>query len=273
MASSEISISVIVAVLNGASTLERCIKSVAAQTHRPRELIVMDGGSTDASPAIIDACQEDIAYTESKRDRGIYHAWNKALIHAGGDWICFLGADDTFAGPDVLRQLVPHLRSAAEAGIRVAYGRIAKVDKSGRLVRQEGRPWEKIRWLMRHGMPLPHPGLMHHRSLFDTHGAFDETFRIAGDYEFLLRELKSGRALYADGLRTVVCQVGGIADTSKLLAQREVARARRKNGLPTISWVWTAVYLRSLLREYLIRRLGGETPIHRFLRSWNQSEN
>ena len=243
-------ITIIVAVLNGRETIRQCIKSVNNQTYPYKELIIIDGGSTDGTVEILKDNNDKIAYWESKPDRGIYHAWNKALEHSRGDWICFLGADDYFWSKNVLTDLSPHLVNAADSGIKVVYGQMARVNKRGHILKLDGKPWENVRWLMRHGMPLPHPGLMHHRYLFESHGFFDETFRIAGDYEFLLRELKNGQALYVSGIRTVGNQVGGIADSSNLLAHREVARARRKNGLSPLSWVWLAVYARAFLREH-----------------------
>jgi len=246
-------ITVIVAVLNGVHTLERCLASITSQEQIDRELIVIDGGSTDGSLAIIKKYLESTSYWESGSDQGIYHAWNKAISHAGGDWICFLGADDYFWERDVLKKLIPHLQHAHNSGIRIVYGQAAKVDNQGNIVKLAGKPWKKMRWQMKHGMPLelPHPGLMHHSTLFKRHGMFDESFQIAGDYEFLLRELRHGhQALYAKGLRTVGCQVGGIADSYRLSAHREIARARKKNGLCTPSWIWLAVYVRAFFREY-----------------------
>ena len=130
---------------------------------------------------------DNIAYWESSPDRGIYHAWNKALSHARGNWICFLGADDQFWHEHVLSEMVPHLMEAVAHGIQVVYGRAAMVNRKEEIIKFIGKPWEKISWLMQHGMPLPHTGLMHHRSLFNEYGLFDETFRIAADYELLLR--------------------------------------------------------------------------------------
>jgi glycosyltransferase involved in cell wall biosynthesis len=105
-------ITVIVAVFNGSATLRRCLKSICSQSYSNQELIVMDGGSSDDSVKIIQQNSHRIAYWESKPDRGIYHAWNKALSHATGEWICFLGSDDYFWQDDVLEKMVPALRIA-----------------------------------------------------------------------------------------------------------------------------------------------------------------
>jgi glycosyltransferase involved in cell wall biosynthesis len=241
-------VSIIVAVLNRAATLDRCLKSIADLNYPSKELLVMDGGSTDGSLSLLEAHRPSVTYFESKPDRGIYHAWNKALDHSRGEWICFLGADDFFWSPHALSDMKPFLLDSAGSGIRVVYGQVVKIDRKGSILRVEGKPWQKIRWLMPHGMPLPHPGLMHHRSLFETHGVFDESFRIAGDYDLLLRELRKGEALHAPGVRVVGSEIGGIADSLKLLSHKEVSKARRKNGLPAWTWLSLAVYGRSWIR-------------------------
>lgn len=247
-------ITIIIAVLNNAEMLDHCLESVCLQNHSSKELIVIDGGSSDGSLGIIEKYSDYITYWESKPDRGIYHAWNKALSHAHGDWICFLGADDYFHDQNVLTTIVPYLEKATETEIRIVYGKIIKVDKDGHIIRVEGKPWSKVGWLMRHGMSISHPGMMHHSSLFEIHGRFDETFRISGDYDLLLRELKNHPALFIKEIKTVVCQIGGLADLNGVLAHQEVARSRRKCGLSSFSWIWTLVYLRAIWRS-LFRKL------------------
>ena len=118
-------ITVILAVLNASNTLERCLQSILKQTYQHKEIILVDGGSTDGTLSILDAYGDKLTYWESKPDRGIYHAWNKALKHARGDWICFLGADDYFWSNNVLADLAPHLIRATNSGIRIVYGQAA----------------------------------------------------------------------------------------------------------------------------------------------------
>lgn len=242
-------ITVIIAVFNGASTIARCLQSIVDQTYPRIELIVMDGGSTDNTCDVLELYAEHIDYWESASDRGIYHAWNKALDHARGDWICFLGADDYFWNDRVLEELCPYLIRSEKKEIRVVYGRVARVDSRERILKMLGKPWEKIRWLMPHGMPLPHTGLIHHRSLFADHGRFDESYRIAGDYELLLRELINGEALFAEDIVTVGWAAGGVSEYDFLFAHQEMNKARKMHGFHGLSWVWTAVHLRGMLRH------------------------
>ena len=169
-------ITIIVAVLNAAKTLEKCILSISELNYSFKELIAMDGGSTDGSINILHSYSSIITYWESETDKGIYNVWNKGLKHATGEWICFLGADDYFWNKHVLANMAPYIIRVKNCGIRVVYGRIAHVvDQAGKIIKFLGKPLKKIRWLMSHGMPLPHIGLMHHQSLFKMHGLFDET--------------------------------------------------------------------------------------------------
>lgn len=226
-------ITIIVASFNMASTLQRCLDSVAAQTYPHKEIVIIDGASTDATVEILKANDSGISYWESEPDRGIFHAWNKALDHASGEWICFLGADDYFWQDDVLEQMVPHLCEASAHGLRVAYGQVAVVTEEGDIHRVWGGPWEEARKPFRQDMFIPHQGVMHHRTLFDVHGLFDESFLTAGDYELLLRELKSRDAWFIPGTIVSGMQLGGISSvhSNAMLSVREAAKARRKNGI------------------------------------------
>ena len=181
-------ISVIISVLNGSNTLQRCLDSVVAQTYPHVELIAIDGGSTDSTPEILRRNARELAYWLSEPDRGIYHAWNKGLAHARGEWITFLGADDYLWTSDVLERLSEVLIKAYPP-IRVVYGQVVVINRLGEQMLHAGEEWGSVKHRFRQIMSVPHPGLMHHRSLFEEHGTFDESFRIAGDYDLLLREL------------------------------------------------------------------------------------
>src|SRR5437773_7028414 len=135
-------ISVVVAVFNGVETLMRCIGSVSRQTYKNSELIIIDGGSTDGSRDLIERNSRHIAYWESERDRGIYHAWNKTLKVAHGDWVCFLGADDYFVDDYVLARVAPHLKRGATFA-RVVDGRVNLVRKDGSVIGTLGSQWHR----------------------------------------------------------------------------------------------------------------------------------
>lgn len=229
-------ISVIVAVYNGSATLCRCLKSIFSQSYNNYEIIVMDGGSKDGTVKILQENANRIDYWESTPDRGIYHAWNKALRHAKGDWVCFLGSDDFFWNNEVLKNLIPGLKVATNDSVRLVYGRVASVNKNGEVKNLLGVPFNRINSVLAHQMP-PHPGLLHSSLLFREHGTFDESFRIAGDYELLLRELKTGDAMFISDLIVTGVQYGGISCNKatfwRLVAEDIAARKKHRISLIT----------------------------------------
>jgi glycosyltransferase involved in cell wall biosynthesis len=250
-------ISVILAVYNNAKTLEHSLSSFSAQTYMRKQLIIMDGGSTDGSVNILRQRKQNIDYWESKPDRGIYHAWNKGLSHATGDWICFLGADDYFWSPTVLEEFVNSLRGDTDP--RVVYGNVAVINDAGQILYRLGSPWPASAPRFRDHMSIPHPGLLHHRSLFAEHGDFDESYRIAGDYEFLLRELRNHPARYLAKPDILIgMRVGGASsqpgNSLKLLWENR--RAQKAHGIPYPNIYWLTALARVYLRLLLIRLVG-----------------
>jgi glycosyltransferase involved in cell wall biosynthesis len=254
-------ISVITATFNAARFLPDTIRSIREQSYPNIEWIVIDGGSTDATVDMLKANDDIIDFWLSERDRGIYSAWNKGLAQAKGEWICFLGADDYFWDAHALAQMIEQLEKLPSS-MRVAYGQVMLISADGKVIHAFGEPWEKVRERFKQVMCIPHQGTMHRRSLFEQHGQFDESFRIAGDYELLLRELKSADARFIPGIIiTAMRQGGGISSEpgNSLVVLRESRRAQRKNGLrlPGRLWLMAAVrlYLRLLLWKILGERL------------------
>lgn len=252
-----------VATRNAALTLPRCLDSMRAQSFRDFEVIVMDCASSDGTVDVLKARPDLIKFWQSEPDSGIYNAWNKALDHAEGEWIAFLGADDCFADGGALERLAPHLKAAGPAH-RVVYSRVRLVDATGAPLEEMGEPWERLKTAFQSGPCLPQPGLMHHRSLFARHGRFDERFTLAGDYELLLRELKDGDALFVPTV-TVHMQQGGLTtDPGNFYTlQRETRQALVMHGRrpPAVSWAyhvscaWLYARAHALLGERTARKL------------------
>ena len=223
-------VSVVVGVKNGAASLQRCLDSVAAQTLGERETIVIDSASTDGTVELLRENERSgkVSRFLSEPDRGLYQAWNKALPLARGEWLCFLGCDDVFHDPGALQALV----AGAAGASRVVYGRMNLVTSSGVVAETIGTPWARARRRFLAGVMLPHPGTLHHRTLFAERGRFDESFRIAGDYEMLLRELLEREPAFVD--RVVVdMQFGGMSSRPGAIYGNlhEILRARAAHGL------------------------------------------
>lgn len=120
-------ITIATVVWNGAATLEATIRSVAGQTFRNFEYVVIDGKSTDGTLDILARHQQDITTLVSEQDKGIYDAMNKALRQAKGQWLLFLGADDTLVDPQVLARVAEQLQDPS----RIYYGDVV-LQSSGR---------------------------------------------------------------------------------------------------------------------------------------------
>lgn len=240
-------ISVIVAVKNRATTLARCLESVPEGV----ELLVADGGSTDGSAEIVRRAAARLSWWCSEPDGGVYAAWNKPLRHATGDWILFLGGDDWIASPEDWGTIGARLDQLPH-DVRVAYGPVRLVAASGREVAVVGEPWERAGPLFRRQMSLPHQGVFHRRELFAAVGSFDESYRIAGDYELLLRELPAHPAAFL-GADVVVAAMttGGLSlqAANTLLHLREIRRAQERHGVFAFTPSYVARWLRAALRR------------------------
>lgn len=223
-------VTVVIAVKNGAASLQRCLDSIVEQKWRSREAIVIDSASTDGTRELLEENLRKRTISEfvSEPDRGIGEAWNKALRRARGEWLCFLGCDDRFHDAGAMRDLM----AARRDGVRVIYGRVNLLTPSGVVGAVHGRPWPLARHAFLAGTMIPHPSTLHHRSLFEEHGLYDESYRIAGDYEMLLRELRMREALFVDRV-VVEMRFGGISSNPAAIHAmlREVQRARLKHGL------------------------------------------
>lgn len=250
-------ITVIVSVYNGVSTLQQCIDSVCNQTYAYKELIVIDGGSTDGSVELIKANCHQIAYSISEPDNGIYGAWNKGLAYATGDWICFIGSDDFLWSDDVFHRIASKLVDLPEH-FKVAYGQIMLLNNVGDALYRMGIPWEQVKARFKQLMSLPHPAVLHRRSLFAEHGNFDESYRIAGDYEMLLRELITKDAFFVPDIVVTGMRQGGISSNpiNNVRALNEVRAAQRKNGLRYSGRLWQLTMVRAYVGLAMSKVLG-----------------
>lgn len=250
-------VTVIVAVFNGVSTLQQCIDSVTQQSYPNIELIIIDGGSKDGTVEILAENGDSIDYWISEPDSGIYNAWNKALMQANGEWICFLGVDDYFWNELVLEKMAAELVKVP-VEIKVAYGQVMLINNAGESLYPVGKPWKMIKGKFMQVMCIPHQGTMHRRSLFERNGIFDDSFRVGGDYEFLLRELKSFEAVFIPDIVVAGMRLGGIssAPENSIEMLRDFRRAQLMHGQRMPSFRWMMAMLRVYLRLVLWHMLG-----------------
>lgn len=247
-------ISVVTAVYNNRDTIAEALDSALAQTHPDVELIVIDGGSTDGTLEVLRGYADRLAVLVSEPDRGIYDALNKGIARASGEVVGFLHSDDLFADAKVLSWIDAAFANPATDAV---YGDLLYVRKAdpGRVVRGWRAGAFTPSRLARGWMP-PHPTFYVRRALYGQLGGFDATYRIAADYDCMLRFLGKGgiRVAYIPAV-LVKMRVGGASNRSLrniLRKSREDYRALRKNGVGGMAaLVWKNL---SKMPQFLRRR-------------------
>lgn len=222
-------ISIITVCFNAANFIEQTIQSVLSQSYPWIEYIVIDGGSTDGTVEIIRRHESRLTYWHSGPDRGIAHAFNLGLTQAHGDWLLYLNADDLLLEPTGIEHMAAHLAQHQDAD--VVFGQMVsltreKHPKPAPLCRIGGHPW---RWQeFRRMNMIPHQAAFTRREYFDRVGRFDETFRMAMDYEHFLRA-KGGLKAQFVPIALVGMRAGGRCVKSILDTLREFRRAQIKS--------------------------------------------
>ncbi|GAB2520352.1 glycosyltransferase family 2 protein [Spirosoma aerophilum] len=221
-------ISIIIAVYNGERYVGGAIESIINQNYTNYELIIIDGGSTDNTTKVISTYSKHIKYTISEPDKGIYDAWNKGLKVASGKWISFLGSDDSYY-PNALKAYVDFIGNLPEKdSLEFVSSKIDLVNSEMKIIETVGEAWEWERF--KHKMITWHVGSFHSRELFTKYGMFDDSYKISGDYEFLMRPKNRLRAAYLP-YSTVMMRTGGVSTTLLFKAIDETYRAKVKNEL------------------------------------------
>lgn len=229
-------ISVITATWNSATTIEDTLRSFDSQDYSNTEYIIVDGASTDETIEIIKASGVPIDTLVSEKDKGIYDALNKGIELATGDVIGFLHSDDIFADSFALSRIAKAFLLHQSDSV---YGDLEYVSKDSpdKIIRK----WNSgdfNRERMRYGWMPPHPTFYMKRSHYKKLGKFDLNFRIAADYDSILRYLWLNKlsASYIPNV-LVKMRVGGESNRSIsniIQKSREDHRAMQNNGLP---WV------------------------------------
>ena len=248
-------ISVITATYNSGRTIGDTLESVLRQTYSDVELIVVDGASRDDTMDVVRRYEPRFGgrmHWTSEPDRGIYDAMNKGIARATGDVIGILNSDDFYTSDTVLERVA---EAMAGDDVDAVYGDIHYV-RDGDLHKcvryYSSRPFR--RGLMRLGFMPAHPSFYCRREVYERCGTFDTTYRVAADFENLLR------LIYVNRIRTrylpvdfVTMRTGG-ASTSGLSSHRQIMRdhlrALRSNG------VWSCTPLLGLRYIYKIWEVG-----------------
>ncbi len=241
---------IITAAYNAAATLPRLLDSLAGQTCRDFELIIQDGASKDDTVAVAESYRHKLPALSlaSEPDTGIYDAWNRALSRLRGKWVLFLGADDELACATVLEQCQLSLNGSPKTAL-YAGGGVDLVGRDDAVVTHMPYIPTGAENLMRGGMPFPHPGLWHRRTLFTT-TSFDTSLRIAADYDFVCRTWTSENGSNSIPITITRMHRGGISDSPQ-----HVLRVRWENAKVAaryFSGIWTPSRCMGLLKGCLL---------------------
>jgi len=220
-------ISIVVATFNEAENLAGLIESVNNQTYQNIEIMIIDGDSADNTVELLEQHDQQIDYWISEPDNGIYDAWNKALARVTGEYICFIGADDRWYEPESLEKVVDLTGPRVE--LVCAKYEVFWPGHTTSLAFGNAWQWEKLR----SGMDLSHRGMLHHRSLFERHGTYDDSYQIAGDYEFLLRCGPELKAVFLNEV-TITAGPDGVSFREPYRSLKERYMAQRMHR--TVSW-------------------------------------
>jgi len=232
-------VSIITVCYNSAATIENTIKSVLSQTYPNIEHIIIDGGSTDGTLDVIERYRKKVAVVVSEPDRGIYDAMNKGIARASGDIIGTLNADDFYACSDVIENVV---RVMERSRVDVCWGDLEYV--SPRDINKVVRYWRSSEYTLgkfKRGWHPPHPTFFVQRTVYEKYGKFNLEFKIAADYELMLRFLEKCHVVSVYIPRTLVkMRTGGASNFRSLRilirANVESYRAWKINNLPVHWW-------------------------------------
>lgn len=177
--------SIITATYNSQQFIESCIQSVLNQSYPNIELIIVDGASSDNTLQIIQSFNDPRIQIHSERDNGIYFALNKGISLATGDVIGFLHSDDFFVHENVIEEIAGELQNSNIHGV---YSNLKYVHHSNtnQVIRDwKSKPFKPIN--LKFGWMPPHPTLFLKRIVYDSIGPFNTSYRIAADYDWILR--------------------------------------------------------------------------------------
>ncbi len=174
-------------MLNNRDFVEASIQSVLSQTHADIEHIIIDGGSTDGTLDVISRLSPRSTRLISEPDNGIYDALNKGISMATGEVIGFLHSDDMYAHDSVIEKVGNVM---AKMNSESCYGDLLYVDRHNTdITIRCWRAGEFSPALLGKGWMPPHPAFFVRREVYEKFGVFDTSFRIAADYELMLRFL------------------------------------------------------------------------------------
>ena len=243
-------ISLVTVTFNSAKTLCDTIHSVLSQSYTNIEYIIVDGLSNDETVTLIKEYEplfQGRLKWISEKDKGLYDAMNKGIRMSTGDIVGIINSDDFYHRGDVLEKVAESFEVSETEAI---YGdvRFVNPDNLDRIVRYYSSK-RFVPSLFRFGFMPAHPTFFTYRKYFDQFGYYKTNYKIAADYELLVRflyvhRLKS-KYLPLDFMKMRTGGASTASIKSNILLNKEIVRACKENG------IWTCYPL--LLLKYLVK--------------------
>jgi glycosyltransferase involved in cell wall biosynthesis len=182
-------ISIITVVYNNERTIKDAMNSVLSQSYSNLEYVIIDGGSSDNTASIIKDYEGKLGCFISEKDEGIYDAMNKGVLAATGDVIGILNSDDLYQDETVIESVMNQFNQ--NPTLDIIYGDLVYVKSDN--VEKVVRNWKSIPYQNNYfdkGNVPPHPSLFIKKRIYEEAGLFNIDFKLAADYEFMLRIFK-----------------------------------------------------------------------------------
>ncbi len=248
-------ISIITVVLNGEKYIEQTIQSVVNQTYTNIEYIIIDGGSTDKTIDIIKKHEKNIDFFISESDNGIYDAMNKGIKKAKGKYIGLLNSDDYYER-DAVEIIVNEINIQADFDIFFGNAHIINeyIQKKKLQTKMRGKNMEK-------GFSIFHPTVFVKKETYTKYGMFDISFKIAADYELLLRFYKKNCKFFHINKTITNFREGGMSYYNKDSAQEQFRIHMKHTNFFNAYFAKTKLKTKELLQK-IFKKLLGEKKYH-----------
>lgn len=242
-------VSLITATYNSSKTVSETIESVLSQDYNDFEHIFVDGLSKDNTLEIISSYEkryEGRLKVISEKDNGIYDAMNKGIANATGDIIGILNSDDILACPHALSDFVKKFK---EENCDAVYSDLTFMDAETMSI--PVRKWISKKGNYKLGWHPPHPTLYIKKDVYKAVGKFDTGYKIAADYDFMLRLMKSNARLGYVPKTLIYMRSGGVSTnglSGYINNLKESHAVLKKNKIPCAFCVDVIRILKTLLQ-------------------------
>ena len=240
-------LSIVTINFNNAEGLRKTLTSVAEQTYRDIEHVIVDAASTDGSVDVIREYEQQLHLTQStihllwssEKDKGVYNGMNRGIKRATGDYIQILNSGDILAAPDVTERMVNVLSTLnikhSTENVPILYGNMLKDYGDGKIVRDTcgERMYTPESFLYFYNGTLNHDCAYIRRDLFDKYGLYNEDMKICSDWEWYVRAIVLGgeKPIYTN-IDVTIFDMNGISESGG--KNKELIKKERRGYLEKI---------------------------------------